>query len=109
MKANALERAWLNFVHTRSCVICSRFEPTGLPVEAHHVAEGSGLRSHFSIVPLCGSRQDGGHHRGAIGLHGPQGIPWFLKFYRPPGESEFGLLVWFLEDLAGVLTRRGRM
>ena len=77
-----------------ACIICTRFQPEGGKVELHHIAEGSGLRSDFAVVPLCVE-----HHRGATGLHG-MGPKAFLRFYRPPGESEWGLLAWLNEDLA---------
>ena len=63
-------------------------------VEVHHVAEGSGLRSDFSVAPLCQE-----HHQGKSGLHG-MGTKAFIRLYRPPGDSEFGLLVWANEDMA---------
>lgn len=63
-------------------------------VELHHVAEGSGLRDEWALVPLCVE-----HHRGAAGLHG-MGTRAFIRLYRPPGDSEYGLLVWLLEDMA---------
>lgn len=63
-------------------------------VELHHVAEGSGLRDEWALVPLCVE-----HHRGAAGLHG-MGARAFIRLYRPPGDSEYGLLVWLLEDMA---------
>lgn len=77
------------------CVVCRRlgFQPT-FPAELHHVAEGSGLRSDFAIVGLCAE-----HHRGESGLHG-MGPKAFIRLYRPPGDSEYGLLVWVNEDLA---------
>ena len=62
--------------------------------ELHHVAEGSGVRSDWSLVPLCE-----GHHRGPAGLHG-MGPKAFIRLYRPPGDSEYGLLIWLLEALA---------
>lgn len=62
--------------------------------EVHHVAEGSGLRSDFSVACLCSE-----HHRGASGLHG-LGTKAFVRLYRLPGETEYGLLVWQNEDLA---------
>ena len=86
----------LKRVREMACLICKRFVPTGQPVESHHVAEGSGQRSDWAAVPLCVE-----HHRGALGLHGPKGTKWFLKFYRPPGESEWGLLAWAVEDWFG--------
>jgi hypothetical protein len=63
-------------------------------VELHHVAEGSGLRDEWALVPLCAE-----HHRGGAGLHG-MGSQGFIRLYRPPGDSEYGLLVWLLEDMA---------
>jgi len=62
--------------------------------ELHHVAEGSGVRNEWALVPLCE-----GHHRGPAGLHG-MGPKAFSRLYRPPGDSEFGLLIWLLECLA---------
>ena len=69
-------------------------------VELHHVAEGSGLRSDWAVAPLCAE-----HHRGGAGLHG-MGSQAFIRLYRPPGDSEYGLLVWLLEDLAKAPHRR---
>ena len=86
-------------VRALGCVICRRFVVTGLPVELHHVAEGSGLRDEFAVVPLCGSRIDGGHHRGGAGFHG-MGERAFCALYRPPGDREWGLLIWMIEDIA---------
>jgi hypothetical protein len=95
----ATEGRYMMLVRSLGCVICKRFEPTGLPVELHHVAEGSGLRNNYAVAPLCGDQFDGGHHRGPIGLHG-LGTKAFIRIYRPPGDSEYGLLVWTAEDLA---------
>ena len=77
------------------CVVCNHsgyYSATG-SIELHHVAEGSGLRSDWALVPLCQE-----HHRGSSGLHG-MGTKAFIRLYRPPGDSEYGLLVWLLEDL----------
>ncbi len=103
----AAESRYLGLIAMLPCVICSRFDATGLPVELHHVAEGSGKRSNFAVVPLCGYRMDGGHHRGGGGLHG-MGSQAFVRLYRPPFENEYGLLVWTSEDLEkhGLLKRR---
>lgn len=68
--------------------------------ELHHVAEGSGLRSDWALVPLCDE-----HHTGQAGLHG-MGPKAFIRLYRPPGDSEYGLLVWLLEDMAKRSERR---
>jgi hypothetical protein len=80
-------------VASLGCVICRRLGHGYSPAEVHHVAEGSGLRSHFAIAPLCRE-----HHQGSSGFHrmGKQ----FLKLYRVPGETEWGLLAWVNEDLS---------
>lgn len=86
------EARHMSRVKQMQCLICKRFEDTGEPTEVHHVAEGSGLRSNWSVVPLCVE-----HHRGKSGFHSsPRG---FLMRYRPPGESEYGLLTWLIEDM----------
>lgn len=82
-----------NIAHL-GCLLCKRGHQGGGHVELHHVAEGSGLRSDWAVVPLCAE-----HHRGGAGLHG-MGSQAFIRLYRPPGDSEYGLLVWLLEDLA---------
>ncbi len=82
------------------CVVCRRLGFVATPGQLHHVAEGSGLRSDFSIAPLCLE-----HHEGASGLHG-MGPKAFIRLYRVPGESEYGLLVWTNEDLAKDEMRR---
>ncbi len=86
------------------CVVCARTEPTGKPVQVHHVAEGSGLRSDFSVAPLCEDHHD--PFRTGSGFHG-MGTERFCKLFRVPGESEYGLLVWTAEDLAKLLLMRG--
>ena len=94
---------WMDLVVQVGCVVCSR--PKGrsygvsVPPELHHVAEGSGKRSDFSVVPLCLE-----HNRGASGLHG-LGVKKFVARYRPPGESEWGLLVWTNQLLAEHMKR----
>lgn len=69
------------------------------PVEVHHVAEGSGVRSDYAVSGLCS-----GHHRGSAGLHG-MGVKAFCRLYRPPGECEWGLLAWTAEDVAKLKER----
>jgi hypothetical protein len=96
------EAYYMGLIAALGCLICRRREPTGLKVELHHVAEGSGHRSNFAVVPLCGDKLDGGHHRGVIGLHG-LGTKAFVRMYRVPWEKEEGLLVWAAEDLANYL------
>lgn len=88
------ESAHMERVASLGCCVCRRIGHGYVPAEVHHVAEGSGLRSNWSVVPLCPE-----HHRGRSGLHGG-GSKAFLRLYRPPGESEYGLLVWTIEDLA---------
>jgi hypothetical protein len=82
-------------VKSLGCCICRRcLGLRDVPMaEAHHVAEGSGVRSDFAVAPLCPE-----HHRGATGFH-TRGKT-FLSQFRVPGESEYGLLVWTMEDLA---------
>lgn len=88
------EALWMDLVRSVGCVVCRRFGPTGTPVEVHHVAEGSGLRSNFAVAGLCSE-----HHRGESGLHG-MGIKRFITLYRPPGDSEYGLLIWVNQEIA---------
>lgn len=107
-RATALEGFYMGLVARLDCVICKRFERTGLPTEIHHVAGGSSVRSNFAIAPLCGSPQDGGHHRGSLGFHG-MGDRAFCRLFRPPFESEAGLLVWTAEDLANYIKGRIRL
>lgn len=93
MTTNARAK-WRTNLASMQCVVGKRHGGCSGAVELHHVAEGSGLRHDYGLVPLCGE-----HHRGGSGLHGMGGRN-FLRLYRPPGESEYGLLVWLLEDLA---------
>lgn len=80
-------------VASLGCCICRRLNYGYVPAECHHVAEGSGLRSDWAVAPLCTE-----HHRGAYGFHARGKA--FLSQFRVPGESEYGLLVWLIEDLA---------
>lgn len=107
-KATPAEAYYVRLIASIGCVLCRRFVPTGLPVEIHHVAKGSGIRSHYAIAPLCGNQLDGGHHRGGAGFHGMQERP-FCRLYRPPGECEYGLLVWTAEDLSQHLRTQRRL
>lgn len=92
-----LEDFWKWVLAKLPCPVCVRFAPSGVKPSLHHIAEGSGHRSTFGMCPICEP-----HHQGPGGLHG-LGPPAFIALYRPPGDSEWGLLVWMLEDLAGVL------
>ena len=89
------------------CLICRRFPDlaTGLGTEVHHLGEGSSRQNNWLVVPLCGSKTDGGHHRGGAGLHG-MGTKAFLSLYHVPHSSEYGLLAWLNEDMAAALTAR---
>lgn len=93
MSKTAAESRHMEAVAALGCVICRRLGFGYSPAQLHHVAEGSGLRSNFAVVGLCPE-----HHTGASGFHkmGKQ----FLKLYRVPGETEYGLLVMVNEDLA---------
>lgn len=83
------------------CCVCRRLGWGATPGEVHHVAEGSGLRSDFAVCCLCKE-----HHTGASGFH--RRGDGFLKQFRVPGESEYGLLVWTIEDLARAHLIEGR-
>jgi len=76
------------------CVICRSLGFGLIPCELHHIAEGSGVRSDFSVAGLCRE-----HHTGKSGLHG-MGTKRFCALYRLPGETEYGLLVMVNEQLA---------
>lgn len=101
---NAAERYHVQRVALLPCCVCKRFVATnencGRKLDIHHVAEGSGLRSWFSIARLCEE-----HHVGSLGFH-TRGRGFIMQ-YRPPGEREEGLLVWTNEDLAE-LDRKGQ-
>jgi hypothetical protein len=90
---------WNKILRRLPCVVCARYEATGEPPALHHVAEGSGIRSEFGKVPICYT-----HHQGALGIHG-LGSKAFILMFRPPGDSEFGLIIWMIEDLAKLLRR----
>jgi hypothetical protein len=94
--ANAAKR-WMQTVAELGCVVCRRLGHGTVPAQVHHVAEGSGLRSDYAVVPLCPEHHD--PHRTGSGFHG-MGTERFCKLFRVPGESEYGLLVWTNEDLA---------
>lgn len=67
------------------CVLCRRDTGDRVPAELHHLAEGSGQRSDWLVVPLCPE-----HHRiGPVSLHGA-GVKQFLRMHRLP--TEFHLL-----------------
>ena len=98
--ATAAESRYMGLVASMKCVICKRFPELdrGLPTEVHHIAAGSSRQNNWIVAPLCGSRSDGGHHRGGDGLHG-MGVKAFISLYKVPHSSEYGLLAWVHEDL----------
>lgn len=83
-----------NALASLDCVVGKRHGNCEGRIELHHVASGSGKRDDWALVPLCEL-----HHRGPAGLHG-LGTKRFMNLYRPPGESEYGLLIWTIQDLA---------
>jgi hypothetical protein len=91
---------WRHLLASLPCVVGIRHGGCQGAVELHHVAEGSGLRHDYGLAPLCRE-----HHQGKSGLHG-LGSKSFLRLYRPPGESEYGLLIWTIEDMAHALAVR---
>jgi hypothetical protein len=89
-------RDHLERVASLGCCVCRRLGHGYVPAQVHHVAEGSGLRSNWSVVPLCEPHHD--PHRTGSGFHG-MGTKRFCSAFRVPGESEYGLLIWTIEDL----------
>lgn len=79
------------------CVVCRRHGGVGRPVELHHVAPGSSLRTDWALIPLCRLHHD--PERNGTGFHG-LGTRAFCSLFRVPFEQEAGLLVWLIEDLA---------
>lgn len=59
----------------------------------HHIRTGDTKRNDYATVGLCW-----GAHQGSGGIH--DGSKAFCRQYRPPGETEMGLLVWVNEDIA---------
>lgn len=99
-----IEQFWSDLLRQLPCILRGRVPGTcEREVHSHHVAEGSGLRSEFAKVRLCW-----GHHEGPAGFHptvGGRGSKEFIRQYRPPGDSEYGLIVWQIEDVASYLRR----
>jgi hypothetical protein len=105
--ATAAESRYMGLVASMKCLICRRFPEldTKLKSEVHHLAIGSSRQNNWLVAPLCGSKTDGGHHRGGAGLHG-MGLKAFIRLYRVPHDTEYGLLAWLNEDMAAALTAR---
>ena len=91
---------WRNLLASLTCVVGKRYGGCSGDMNLHHVAEASGMRHDYALVPLCHM-----HHQGKLGIHG-LGTKAFLRLYRPPGESEWGLLAWACEDAAKFLATK---
>src|SRR5690349_10922716 len=91
------ERDHMERVASVGCCVCRRLGYGYVPAQVHHVAEGSGLRSNWSVVPLCETHHD--PHRTGSGFHG-MGTKKFCSAFKVPGESEYGMLVWLVEDMS---------
>jgi len=98
--ATAAESRYMGLIKSMKCLICKRFPnlDEGLPTEVHHLGEGSSRQNNWLVAPLCGSKSNGGHHRGGAGLHG-MGSKAFVSLYHVPHGSEYGLLAWLNEDI----------
>ena len=104
MKAS--EGRWMGLIAQLPCCVGVKTgDPCEGAVQVHHVAEGSGLRSGFSVSPMCEKHHD--PHRTGSGFHG-MGTERFCKLFRVPGETEYGLLVWTNEIMERVLYQHGR-
>lgn len=105
--ATAAESRYMGLVATMKCLVCRRFPELdrGLPTEVHHLGEGSSRQNNWLVAPLCGNKADGWHHRGAGGLH-HMGSKAFVRLYKVPHDSEYGLLAWVNEDLGVALGLR---
>lgn len=105
--AAAAEQRYMGLIRSMKCLICRRFPnlDEDLPTEVHHLGEGSSRQNNWMVVPLCGSRSNGGHHRGGAGLHG-MGSKRFVSNYHVPHGSEYGLIAWLNEDLEPLLRLR---
>ena len=95
--SNARAR-WRNRLSAMGCIVGRRHGGCAGPINLHHIATGSGQRYDYGLVPLCEAHHD--PNRTGSGFHGMG--KQFLKIYRVPGETEWGLYVWLLEDLAKI-------
>lgn len=96
-----IELFWKAVLALLPCVICVRFVSTGQKPELHHIAPGSSIRSTFGMAPVCQL-----HHTGPRGFHSAPKA--FIMMYEPPFDSEVGILVWVMEDLARMLYMKCR-
>lgn len=96
---------WIELLGEIGCVVGARgwSKDCRRRPEQHHVAQGSGKRDEFNRAVLCWA-----HHQGPAGLHGMGGKA-FCRLYRPPGDHEFGLVTWTIEDAAKRLYERQKM
>jgi hypothetical protein len=78
------------------CCVCRRLGRGYSAAQVHHVASGSSIRSDFAVVGLCEEHHD--PHRTGSGFHG-MGTKRFCSIFKVPGETEWGLLAWTMEDL----------
>jgi hypothetical protein len=86
------ESEHMALVASVGCVVCRRLGYGYVPAQVHHIAQGSSKRSDFATAPLCHE-----HHQGPSGWHS-RGKE-FLRQFKVPGETEYGLLVWTIEDI----------
>jgi hypothetical protein len=83
---NKAEQRHVDKVAATGCCVCRKFHGLKIASEVHHIAIGSGKRSHFATVSLCPE-----HHRnGPDSFHGG-GSRKFLMRYKLP--SEYHLLI----------------
>lgn len=87
---------WRHLLGQLDCVVCVRGwgGGSGGPNQ-HHVAKGSGKRHEFSRAVICE-----GHHEQ---FHRTMGGKAFCRLYRPPGDDEYGLVIWTIEDACKLL------
>jgi len=83
-------------VHSVGCSVCRRLGRGYVQAQAHHVAEHTGKRHPFALANLCEEHHD--PHRTGSGFHG-MGTKRFCSIFKVPGETEWGLLAWAIEDL----------
>lgn len=82
---NKSEQHYHDVLRRIGCVICREHLNVHTQPEIHHIALGSGLRSHYLAAPLCVSH----HRQGETSLHGA-GVKQFTRMFRL--ESEYHLL-----------------
>ncbi len=103
--ATAAESRYMGLIARLPCVVCVQIGRPSGPVQVHHIAEGTGLRSNFAVAPLCVEHHD--PLRTGSGFHG-MGAKHFCKLFRVPGETEWGLLVWTAAQVEKLLLAPAR-